>query len=167
MLERYENVTSIPATKAASYVNEVTDSIKTVAALGRERETMRVFDVQAKAAPKRGKYLLLGSGGFAVGQAMILLMAALIFYWASQRLADGAVSGFRPWYDCEGTHISVGQPVDKVFAVFEAVIIAAFSGSRLFTFVGDYGRAVNSFKSIQVCLASRSLLLKLTVSFRL
>ena len=93
MLERYENVTSIPATKAASYVNEVTDSIKTVAALGRERETMRVFDVQAKAAPKRGKYLFLGSGGFAVGQAMILLMAALIFYWASQRLADGAVSG--------------------------------------------------------------------------
>lgn len=92
MLERYENVTSIPATKAASYVNEVTDSIKTVAALGRERETMRVFDAQAKAAPKRGKYLFLGAGGFAVGQAMILLMAALIFYWASQRLADGAVS---------------------------------------------------------------------------
>ncbi|GHJ89384.1 hypothetical protein NliqN6_5786 [Naganishia liquefaciens] len=133
MLERYENVTSIPATKAASYVNEVTDSIKTVAALGRERETMRVFDVQAKAAPKRGKYLFLGSGGSAVGQAMILLMAALIFYWASQRLADGA-------------------PVDKVFAVFEAVIIAAFSGSRLFTFVGDYGRAVNSFKAIQIWL---------------
>ncbi|KAJ9093316.1 hypothetical protein QFC20_007139 [Naganishia adeliensis] len=133
MLERYENVTSIPATKAASYVNEVTDSIKTVAALGRERETMRVFDVQAKGAPKRGRYLFLGSGGFAVGQAMILLMAALIFYWATQRLADGA-------------------PVDKVFAVFEAVIIAAFSGSRLFTFVGDYGRAVNSFKAIQIWL---------------
>jgi ATP-binding cassette subfamily B (MDR/TAP) protein 1 len=92
MLERYENVTSIPATKAASYINEVTDSIKTVAALGRERETMRVFDVQAKGAPKRGRYLFLGSGGFAVGQAMILLMSALIFYWASQRLADGAVS---------------------------------------------------------------------------
>lgn len=53
---------------------------------------MRVFDVQAKGAPKRGKYLFLGSGGFAVGQAMILLMSALIFYWASQRLADGAVS---------------------------------------------------------------------------
>lgn len=96
MLERYENVTSIPATKAASYVNEVADSIKTVAALGRERETMRVFDVQAKGAPKRGRYLFLGSGGFAVGQAMILLMAALIFYWASQRLADGAVSRKSP-----------------------------------------------------------------------
>jgi ATP-binding cassette subfamily B (MDR/TAP) protein 1 len=92
MLERYENVTSVPSTKAAGYVNEVTDSIKTVAALGRERETMRVFDVQAKSAPKRTKYLILGAGGFAVGQAMILLMAALIFYYASQRLASGAVS---------------------------------------------------------------------------
>lgn len=105
MLERYENVTSIPATKAASYVNEVTDSIKTVAALGRERETMRVFDVQAKAAPKRGKYLFLGSGGFAVGQAMILLMAALIFYWASQRLADGAVSGPSSSHESVRTHL--------------------------------------------------------------
>lgn len=105
MLERYENVTSIPATKAAGYVNEVTDSIKTVAALGRERETMRVFDVQAKAAPKRGKYLILGSAGFAVGQAMILLMAALIFYWASQRLADGAVSPASAMYDRKETHV--------------------------------------------------------------
>lgn len=152
MLERYENVTSIPATKAASYVNEVTDSIKTVAALGRERETMRVFDVRAKAAPKRGKYLLLGSAGFAVGQAMILLMAALIFYWASQRLADGAVSRLSWIILALVLILLVIQPVAKVFAVFEAVIIAAFSGSRVFTFVGDYGRAANSFKSIQVCL---------------
>ncbi|KAJ9101252.1 hypothetical protein QFC21_003471 [Naganishia friedmannii] len=133
MLEKYESVTSVPSTKAAGYVNEVTDSIKTVAALGRERETMRVFDVQAKSAPKRTKYLILGAAGFANGQAMILLMAALIFYYASQRLASGA-------------------PVAKIFAVFEAVIIAAFSGSRLFTFVGDYGRAVHSFKAIQVWL---------------
>ena len=95
MLERYESLTSIPSTKSASYVNEVTDSIRTVAALGRERETMRVFDVQAKAAPERKKYLILGCGGFALGQGMILLMTAVIFHWASQRLADGAVCGQR------------------------------------------------------------------------
>lgn len=49
------------------------------------------------------------------------------------------------------------QSVEKVFAVFEAVIIAAFSGSRLFTFVGDYGRAVHSFRAIQVSTRSREI----------
>lgn len=49
-----------------------------------------------------------------------------------------------------------------MFAVFEAVIIAAFSGSRLFTFVGDYGRAVNSFKAIQVCHPTLFVMKRLT-----
>ena len=49
------------------------------------------------------------------------------------------------------------QSIEKVFAVFEAVIIAAFSGSRLFTFVGDYGRAVYSFRAIQVSTRSREI----------
>lgn len=46
--------------------------------------------------------------------------------------------------------------------MFEAVIIAAFSGSRLFTFVGDYGRAVNSFKAIQVRVDRCTIASKLT-----
>lgn len=91
MLERYENVTSVFAAKSASYVNEITDSIKTVAALGRERETMRLYDVQVTAAPRQNRYLLFGMAGFALGQAVIVWCAALIFYWMAQRLADGAV----------------------------------------------------------------------------
>jgi ATP-binding cassette subfamily B (MDR/TAP) protein 1 len=91
MLERYENVTSIPAAKSASYVNEITDSIKTVAALGREPETMRLYDVQATAAPEQDRYLMFGTAGFAVGQAVIVWSEALVFHWMAQRLASGAV----------------------------------------------------------------------------
>jgi hypothetical protein len=43
--------------------------------------------------------------------------------------------------------------VDKIFAVFEAVMIAAFAGVRVLTFAGDYARAINSYKVIQVCSA--------------
>jgi ATP-binding cassette subfamily B (MDR/TAP) protein 1 len=92
MRERHAEAISVPATKAANYVNEVTDSIKTVAALGRERETMRVVEAQAKAAPERVRFLVFNSAGFAMGQAMILLIGALLFYWAGRRLAAGAVS---------------------------------------------------------------------------
>jgi ATP-binding cassette subfamily B (MDR/TAP) protein 1 len=92
MLERYENVISIPATRTAGYVNEIIDAIKTVAALGRERETLRVYHTLARSIPTKNRYLLLGAGGFAVGQAGILLAASLNFYWMAQRLARGAVS---------------------------------------------------------------------------
>lgn len=43
------------------------------------------------------------------------------------------------------------QPLKDVFAVFEAIFTASFSAGRLFTYVGDYSRAIRSFKAIQVC----------------
>jgi uncharacterized membrane protein len=42
------------------------------------------------------------------------------------------------------------QPVKTVFAVFEGIFTAGYSGSRLLMFVGDYNRAISSFKAIQV-----------------
>lgn len=130
MLEKYEAVAQKPADRAASYVSENVDAIKTVAALGREAETMRVFDERAKADPKRTRYLVFGAGGFAVSQAMVLLLSALVFYWGGTLLSKNEVS------------------ITALYASFEAVIIAAFSAGRLFTFVPDYGRATNSFKTI-------------------
>lgn len=40
-----------------------------------------------------------------------------------------------------------------VFAVFESIAVAQMSAARMFTFVGDYARAIRSFKAIQVGLA--------------
>lgn len=130
MLEKYENVAQKPADRAASYVSENVDAIKTVAALGREAETMRVFDERARADPRRTRYLVFGAGGFAVSQAMVLLLSALVFYWGGTLLSKQEVD------------------ITALYASFEAVIIAAFSAGRLFTFVPDYGRATNSFKTI-------------------
>ncbi|SPO26188.1 related to multidrug resistance protein 1 [Ustilago trichophora] len=130
MLEKYEAVAQKPADRAASYVSENVDAIKTVAALGREAETMRVFDERARADPRRTRYLIFGAGGFAVSQAMVLLLSALVFYWGGTLLSRNEVD------------------ITALYASFEAVIIAAFSAGRLFTFVPDYGRATNSFKTI-------------------
>ncbi|KAJ1020783.1 hypothetical protein NDA16_004173 [Ustilago loliicola] len=130
MLEKYEAVAQKPADRAASYVSENVDAIKTVAALGREAETMRVFDERARADPKRTRYLIFGAGGFAVSQAMVLLLSALVFYWGGTLLSRDEVD------------------ITALYASFEAVIIAAFSAGRLFTFVPDYGRATNSFRTI-------------------
>lgn len=92
MQERRENATTLSDTNAAKYVNEIADSIKSVAALGRERETMRLFDVQTAATSVRSGYLISSVGGIAVGHATMLFCAALFYYWGSRRLADGAVS---------------------------------------------------------------------------
>jgi ATP-binding cassette subfamily B (MDR/TAP) protein 1 len=92
MLGRYEEAVSTSSINAASYVNETIDSIKTVAALGRENEAMRVFDVKTRAAPKQWRYLVLGSAGFGMVSGLIMLMVSLLFYWSSRRLADGVVS---------------------------------------------------------------------------
>ncbi|SJX62150.1 related to multidrug resistance protein 1 [Sporisorium reilianum f. sp. reilianum] len=130
MLERYEAMAQKPADRAASYVSENVDAIKTVAALGREAETMRVFDERARADPNRTRYLIFGAGGFALSQAMIMWLAALFFYWGGKLYSKEDVS------------------LSSLYAAFEAVFIAAFSAGRLFTYVSDYGRAVNSFKTI-------------------
>ncbi|EST08563.1 ABC transporter-like protein [Kalmanozyma brasiliensis GHG001] len=130
MLEKYEAVAQKPADRAASYVSENVDAIKTVVALGREAETMRVFDERGRADPKRMRYLIFGAGGFGVSQGMILLLAALVFYWGGVLHSRDEVN------------------ITALYATFEAVFISAFSAGRLFTFVPDYGRATNSFKTI-------------------
>jgi ATP-binding cassette subfamily B (MDR/TAP) protein 1 len=100
MLERYERIISGQTPKIATYVNEMTDSIKTVAALGREREIMRGFGLQTHSTPKGSRFLVLGCIALGVGPGVTLLTGALMFYWFSQRLADGAVSSSqmsKPW----------------------------------------------------------------------
>lgn len=93
MLERYEHVVSLPVSSTASFVNEIVDSIKTVAALAWQREAMLIYDARRSPTPKRHRYLAWSAGAFAVGQAVILLTAALMFHWVARRLAQGAVGG--------------------------------------------------------------------------
>ena len=65
MLEKYESAASEPVGRAAAYINEAMDTIRTVAALGREAEIMRTFDSAARSDQHRNKFLMLGALGFA------------------------------------------------------------------------------------------------------
>ncbi|CAO1615263.1 unnamed protein product [Parajaminaea phylloscopi] len=137
MLEKYEAAASKPVARAAAYINEAMDTIRTVAALGRESEIMRTFDSEARSDKHRNKYLMLGALGFAASQGMVLFLAALVFYWGGKLLADNQLS------------------VAALYAVFEAVIIGAFSAGRLFTYVGDYSRAFSSFSILQAWMSRK------------
>lgn len=133
-LERYETMASKPSGKAAAYISEVMDGVRTVSALGRESEVMRTFDSESRSDPHRYKFLALGALGFATGQAMVLFLSALVFYWGGKLLSEDELG------------------ISQLYAVFEAVIIGAFSAGRLFTYIGDYSRAYSSFGQIQAWL---------------
>lgn len=148
MLERYENAASKPVARAAAYINEAMDSIRTVSALGREGEIMRTFDSEARTDAHRNRFLMLGAAGFALSQGMVLFLAALVFYWGGKLLSQREVS------------------VAALYAVFEAVIIGSFAAGRLFTFVGDFSRAFNSFAIIQGWLSREPKIAKIETQWR-
>lgn len=91
-MEKYEAAAQLANDRSAGFVAEQAEAIKTLSALGREEETLRIFEERSKASPKRTRQLLLGAGGFAVSQAMVLFLSALIFYWGSRLLADSTIS---------------------------------------------------------------------------
>ncbi|KDN38193.1 P-loop containing nucleoside triphosphate hydrolase protein [Tilletiaria anomala UBC 951] len=130
MLEKFEQRAQKPMDRAASYVSENIDSIKTVAALGREAETMRIFDLRAKADKSRIRYLLVGSFGFAFSQAMVLWVSALLFFWGGTLYARKEIA------------------LSNLYAAFEAVVIGSFSAGRMFTFTPDIARARASLSVI-------------------
>lgn len=136
-LERYETMASKPSGKAAAYISEIMDGVRTVSALGRESEVIEKFDDESRSDPHRYKFLALGALGFATGQAMVLFLSALVFYWGGKLLSQDDLG------------------ISQLYAVFEAVIIGAFSAGRLFTYIGDYSRAYSSFGQIQAWLSRK------------
>ena len=133
MLERYESLLQGPSSTAASFISENVDAIKEIVSLGRERETLRIFDEQSKSnTPKQTKYLIYGAGGFSVSQAAVFASAALVFYYGGKLRAEDTLS------------------ITALYAIFEAGIISIFAAGRLFTFTSDFGRAAAAFKTLCV-----------------
>ncbi len=135
MLEAFEKRAQKPMDRAASYVAENLDAVKTVAALGREAETMRVFDLRARADKSRTRFLLIGSFGFAFSQAMVLWTSAITFYWGGRLFADGDIS------------------LANLYSAFEGIIIGSFSAARVSTFSLDYARAGASMRILTSWMA--------------
>ena len=133
MLEKYETTLQGPGSQAASFISENVDAIKEVVALGRERETLRIFDEQSSSRmPKQRMYLIYGAGGFSVSQAAVFASASLIFYYGGKLRSEDTLS------------------ITALYAIFEAAIISVFAAGRLFTFTSDFGRASAAFKTLCV-----------------
>jgi hypothetical protein len=92
MLEKHEESTSASTADAASFVNEHVDAIRTVVALGRERETMRIFKARIQTDVRRKRFFFLGTVGFALSYGTVMCVAGLMFYRGSQRRVEGLVS---------------------------------------------------------------------------
>ena len=126
MIERSQQRARKPSQRAASIIAEASTAIRTVNGLGVERQILARFDrdvlnpadFRATIAP-----LVFGSIGFAIGQGLLFWLIALFFYWSGQELVKG----------------NVDRKV--VFSVLEALLQAALSAGKLFTFGQDLSRA--------------------------
>ncbi|KAG8699619.1 hypothetical protein FRC08_005185, partial [Ceratobasidium sp. 394] len=131
-LEKYETDVQKPLEEASAFASEHVDAIKTVAALGRQDKVMEQFDISASNTVARPRHLLIGAIGFGVGVGFTLVLTAIVMWW--------------------GVELYVTQRINlpHLFSTFEAVLLAGFSASRLFTFVPDLARMMQGFR--RICL---------------
>ncbi|KAG9081161.1 hypothetical protein FRC06_005779, partial [Ceratobasidium sp. 370] len=129
-LEKYENDVQKPLEEASAFASEHVDAIKTVAALGRQERVMEQFDISASNTVARPRHLLIGAVGFGVGIGFVLVLSAIVMWWGVELYVTQRIS------------------LPHFFSTFEAVLLAGFSASRLFTFVPDLARMMQGFRRI-------------------
>jgi hypothetical protein len=100
---------------------------------------------------KHARLLLMGSIWFGLGQAMIPVIVALVFWYGGHELSRGSI-GITQLYASFEVRIYLSVPVSSTRSepsslFLQAVIIGAFSASRLFSYVGDISRATHSFSA--------------------
>ncbi|KAH7325369.1 P-loop containing nucleoside triphosphate hydrolase protein [Rhizoctonia solani] len=129
-IEKYERQVQKPLEEASAFASENVDAIKTVAALGREEAVMGQFDNSASKHAAKSRNLAIGAIGFGVGIASILLLSAIVMWWGTALYTRGRVT------------------LEQLYSSFEAIVIAGYSASRMFTFIPDWARMVHGFRSI-------------------
>ncbi|KAJ1300111.1 hypothetical protein OPQ81_002591 [Rhizoctonia solani] len=129
-IEKYESQVQKPLEEASAFASEHVDAIKTVAALGREEAIMRQFDKSASRHAAKGGNLAIGALGFGVGIGSILVQSAIVMWWGTALYTRGWVT------------------LEHLYSSFEAILIAGFSVSRMFTFIPDWARMVRGFRSV-------------------
>ncbi|KAG8754876.1 hypothetical protein FRC11_006395, partial [Ceratobasidium sp. 423] len=129
-IEKYERQVQKPLEEASAFASENVDSIKTVAALGREEAVMRQFNKSASKHTAKNGNLAIGALGFGFGIGSILLLSAIVMWWGTALYTRGQVT------------------LEQLYSSFEAIVIAGYSASRMFTFVPDWARMVHGFRSI-------------------
>ncbi|CAE6441720.1 unnamed protein product [Rhizoctonia solani] len=129
-IEKYDRQVQKPLEEASAFASENVDAIKTVAALGREEAVMKQFDKSASKHAAKSGNLAIGAIGFGVGIGSILLLSAIVMWWGTALYTRGQIT------------------LETLYSSFEAIVIAGYSASRMFTFIPDLARMVHGFKSI-------------------
>jgi ATP-binding cassette subfamily B (MDR/TAP) protein 1 len=159
-LEKFEALVTKEGETRSNYINESVNSIRTIAALTRESETMRRFRAAAQQPREQQIALVIGSIGFGVNQGVIYLFGALVFWWGARLLAKGQIVSAGPGRQAFGysdIHFLISQQtITALFAVSESIFIATMTSGRVLTFAGDISRTTNALKNVQVSLFSIS-----------
>ncbi|CAE6486016.1 unnamed protein product [Rhizoctonia solani] len=129
-IEKYERQVQKPLEEASAFASENVDAIKTVAALGREEAVMQQFNKSASKHAAKSRNLAIGALGFGFGIGSILLLSAIVMWWGTALYTRGQVT------------------LEQLYSSFEAIVIAGYSASRMFTFIPDWARMVHGFRSI-------------------
>ncbi|KAI9632019.1 P-loop containing nucleoside triphosphate hydrolase protein [Dioszegia hungarica] len=115
----------------SAFVSESANSIQLLAALTREAETVRQFNLRYTSQPIRSKWLILSGVSLGISMGVLQFFGGLIFFWGSQLLARDQTS------------------IANLFTVIEAVIVAVYVAAKVFTYTGDFARMRNSLDVIQ------------------
>ncbi|KAG8932796.1 hypothetical protein FRC01_012280 [Tulasnella sp. 417] len=130
VLEKYESQQKDSLEKASSYAAEHVENIQTVAALGREEAVLRHFELEMERRAPPRRQLYLASVGFGVGTGFVLLVSAVVMAWGTSVYARREIT------------------LAELTTALEAIILAGFSSTRVFSFIPDIARAVNAFRNI-------------------
>ena len=95
-LERFEEFVSREGEDRTDYINESVNSIRTIAALTREAETMRRFRGAVPRSSAKHRALIIGAVRYGVTEGAILLFAALVFWWGGRLLSQDRVVSSLP-----------------------------------------------------------------------
>ena len=90
-LEKFEAMVTKESEKRSNFINESVNSIRTIAALTREGETMRRFRAGAETPHRQRLALLLGSVGFGVSQGVVFLFGAFVFWWGGRLVSRNEI----------------------------------------------------------------------------
>lgn len=137
-LEQYEHMCREITDRCSTFVSQHMGAIRTITALGRQREVLKEFVLKTQSQRPTRAALLCGAFGFAFGQSFMIVSSALVFYYAGNLYADS------------------GASLHAVFAIFELQIIAGFAASRLTAFIPDIARARASLRVVASWLVNES-----------
>ncbi|QRV94570.1 ABC transporter transmembrane region [Ceratobasidium sp. AG-Ba] len=129
-LERYEHDVQKPLEEASAFASEHVDAIKTVAAYGRETSVIEQYDLSASRNIANLRHLLIGAIGFGVGVGFSLVLCAIVMWWGVELFVTHRIT------------------LARFFSTFEAILIAGFTASRIFTFVPDLARMMHGFRRV-------------------